>query len=264
MSQGTNLPVSNITNNPSLMDCPQPYVSFDTNYTNIINNSEDLFTHQSSPYITDIKEIKDKVLEILLNKSDIDSEEYNEENYDNPEIDELCNKIDNLNQSFKVIQEGLNQADNNLKGEIKKMNKNIDKLNDFIEFIQKIDNNNGLNEDIDDLMKKISLISSKISKNESFIEAKKQYIRERKKIQKYIYLFRKINKWNVTNLCTICLTDPVEIFLNPCGHTFCKKCINQHFNIDDITNFQAMTTHNSKTCLVCRSNVLSVKPLYFL
>ena len=33
-----------------------------------------------------------------------------------------------------------------------------------------------------------------------------------------------MNKMNTANICPLCLTNAVNIYLNPCGHTCCDSC----------------------------------------
>ena len=91
---------------------------------------------------------------------------------------------------------------------------------------------------------------------------KKKYETERKNILKYIYFLKKVNKMNVTNMCVVCMEEQVTHFINPCGHPFCKTCLEKHLDVEDIDNID--TIHNDKKCPVCRKYVLNINPLYFL
>lgn len=55
-----------------------------------------------------------------------------------------------------------------------------------------------------------------------------------------------IKNVQVGPVCPICLNNSVNIFCDPCGHSFCKKCM-----------------QSAMYCYVCRSRVNQLKSLYF-
>lgn len=264
--QDTYLNFGNATHDsPHGQICPGPFIPNDTiNYSGI-TTPEDLFINNPKLFnSSSIKEIKEKVLEIFLKKSDFEDKEYDELNYENEEIDNFVTKIDSYNIEFKRVQSELEKADGKLKGEIKIMNDNLKKLDHFIDFVDKLGTNID-EEDKEALVSQINKISEKLSKPEQFIQAKKSYVEQRKKLLKYIYLFRKVNKWNVANMCGICLENPVDHFIDPCGHTFCKGCIKEQFKVDEIDEIRIYSHRNNLKCPVCRQGpVNTAKPLYFL
>ena len=85
---------------------------------------------------------------------------------------------------------------------------------------------------------------------ESFnIKAKYTYSEARGKYTEYLTELFKLNHLNVGNKCSICLTNIVDTFYNPCGHTICASCDKPDIH---------------KKCHICRANVHSVKKLYFI
>ena len=56
-------------------------------------------------------------------------------------------------------------------------------------------------------------LSQKILKNEKIKEIKKEYVQQRKEIEKYIYLIKKLNNFNQCNICPVCFTKTVDHFL---------------------------------------------------
>ena len=49
-------------------------------------------------------------------------------------------------------------------------------------------------------------------------------------------------------LCNICFAERVNIVINPCGHLFCLKCVDNN-------------THTN--CFICRNKIDSVTKIYF-
>tara|TARA_Y100001935_G_scaffold255246_1_gene267302 strand:- start:1930 stop:2829 length:900 start_codon:yes stop_codon:yes gene_type:complete len=249
----------NITSNT--VPYPIPFSSLNTyshhcpadNITQMYDNIEPL-------YVSEVKDMKNNIIDILNHRSDFKEEEFDDEKYENKEIDELYEKIRIINYEFKIYQEKLHTAEVNLKNEIDRLNSNIKKLENFIKFLESLSSIDY--DDIKVIIKNINDLSTKLSNIESFKKAKKEYATERKNILKYIYLLRKVNKMNVTNMCVVCMDNPVSHFINPCGHTFCSKCIENHLEMEDITNNDSIP--NDKKCPVCRKYVNNVNPLYFL
>jgi hypothetical protein len=50
-------------------------------------------------------------------------------------------------------------------------------------------------------------------------------------------------------VCTICMSEQVNEYIDPCGHTFCSECLHRARRIG--------------TCPTCRTRVLNVRKLFF-
>lgn len=255
INQETNY-TTNYTTNP----IPFSSLSIGHNHHCPVDNISQMYDNIEPLYISEIKDMKNNILDILNHRSDFKDEEYDEDKYENKEIDELYEKINSIHKEFQVFQERLFISEENLKNEIKTLDSNIKKLEDFIKFLESLSSIDYA--DIKVIIKNINDLSSKLSNIESFKKAKKDYATERKNIQKYIYFLRKVNKLNVTNMCVVCMETPVTHFINPCGHTFCKKCLENHLEMEDINNTDSIA--NDKKCPVCRKYVNNINPLYFL
>ncbi len=249
-------------NNTSDLPNPLPFSSLNTenSYHCPADNISELYDNIEPLYISDVKSMKSNIRDILSKRSDFKDEDYDDEKYENKEIDELYEKIKGMNEEFKTLQDTLYKSEENLNFEIDKLKSNEMKLNNFITFLESLSSLEY--SEIKPVIDNINILSTKLSNLESFKKAKKDYATERKNILKYIYLLRKVNKMNVTNICVVCMDDQVTHFITPCGHTFCKKCLETHLEIDDINNTD--TISNDKKCPVCRKYVLNVSPLYFL
>ena len=95
-----------------------------------------LYDNVEPLYITEIKDIKKSVLDILHKKTNFEDEEFDEEKYNHKEIDNLYTKMKDITIELKGLQENLNNAEENLNNEIKKMNENIGKIDNFIVFLE--------------------------------------------------------------------------------------------------------------------------------
>ena len=238
---------------------PNPYSSNIGNYCPI-NDISQLYDNVEPLYVTEIKDIKKSVLDILYNKTNFEDEEFDEKKYSHSEIDTLYTKIKDITVEIKGLQVNLNNAEENLNEEIKKMNENIGKIDNFIKFLESLSSLD--HENIKEIISNITKLATKLSNIESFKKAKKEYATERRNILKYIYFLRKVNKMNVTNMCVVCMDEPVSHFLDPCGHTFCKTCLQKSLEVDSFVNENE--NYINKNCPVCRKYVNKVRPLYFL
>jgi hypothetical protein len=61
-------------------------------------------------------------------------------------------------------------------------------------------------------------------------------------------LFSTVQSCSHYRACSICLTREVDAFLIPCGHTFCKHCLQQA----------------TKVCFICRRPFINASPLFML
>ena len=87
-------------------------------------------------------------------------------------------------------------------------------------------------------------------KNEKLTEAKEKYIKKRKELNSCIYFVQRLNQWNTSNMCSMCFTERVDVFCNPCGHTACSKCMEKYTEYD-------------RPCPLCRKQVRSIHKLFF-
>jgi len=175
-------------------------------------------------------------------------------NYEPVELDESTKvKLNEKKEYFKkIISEYKEVQEKYIKIEEeylkeKRINQNnIDKINNFLKFINKIDIDEGdlnkLEEDFINIINKINNRDVLNKKLNDFNIIKKQY-------QYYYDIIKIINNFNVTNTCSICFESLVDSYLNPCGHTGCKKCMERSLN---------------SGCPLCRKHISSVNKIYYI
>tara|TARA_Y100000389_G_C17458916_1_gene520180 strand:- start:1085 stop:1897 length:813 start_codon:yes stop_codon:yes gene_type:complete len=233
-----------------------------------LNNSENILIQEKEmdENITKLTSLKKEVLDILNGQTGLNDSENDHLNYENKEMDDIISKLRTFSEEFKNIQDDLVKADEDLKIEMDKAKQNIKKLDSSVKFFKDISDSE--NEKVKEIITLVNSLHDEVSNNEELKNAKENYIKQRKKLKKHIYLIKEISNWNKSSAtCTICLNGTVDHFINPCGHTFCKTClietINRH-NIVEITedNLYNMRRDESN-CPLCRENIISVKPLFF-
>ena len=76
-------------------------------------------------------------------------------------------------------------------------------------------------------------------------------------MMKYLDIIKYLNKTNLGNTCSICLTNNVDIYFNPCGHTICNECYKKQV---ETSNSQDM----ENKCVFCRETIFNTNKLYYI
>jgi len=172
--------------------------------------------------------------------------------YQNKEIDEIISKLDEFSDEFIQLQDELDELHIKYNQEFKVTQGNITKLDSTIHYMKSLNEEYDKDETIKEIMDKMNSYSVKINENDKLKETKKNYIEKRKEINKHLHLMQKINKWNHSAICPICITNKIDSYCNPCGHTSCKECLEKNANLN----------HNK--CPICREYVMDIRKLYFI
>ena len=243
--------------------------------SNVIPNSEDLFNNSNKiKSIIEIKVLRDCIYDILNKTTSFEDEEYNDVDFKDEKIEGIIKDINNYIKQFEKIQEEIYEIDKELKKEIESINKNINKLDNIIQFLLNLDikgsDNNEEDKDMKNMVESIKIVSKKISKTENFNELKKKYVAKRKELNKYIHLLKNINKLNISNRCPICMDSILDNYLDPCGHTMCKSCIersikrhNNHLTDNIQLDIYSIRDHHTP-CPICRKLITNIRPLFIL
>ena len=110
-----------------------------------------------------------------------------------------------------------------------------------------------LDDSVKDIIEKLNNYSRKIGENDKLKAVKTEYTDKRKELNSYLYFIQKLNKWNVGAMCPICISENIDSYCNPCGHTACKKCLDR--NGENNTN---------NKCPICREYIMDIRKLYFI
>ena len=210
-----------------------------------IDNNISYCNEEDNSIITDAINIRNNILN-LLNDSSI--EEENEETDEN--LDKLKELYDKFIYEFKEKQNIYYDNKIIYEKEINNCKSNMKKLDLIIQFIRELDKDCN-DQNTEELLNNLKKLSEKIEKDKNVIEAKKEYVKSRKNVQKSLNLIKKLNIVNISNACPLCLTNSVNVYLNPCGHTCCEDCYEKVKN-----------NHNNK-CFICRDYIINKKPIYF-
>lgn len=248
------------------------------NLTVSMNNSsniDDLFTRNKThddKNVIRILELKGEILSLINGNDDFDllEDEKNmiDKERDMPslitEIDELNTKIQTYLEKFIKIQKELCKCNDDYQNEVIKLKKNISTTDTMIDFIQKLPDEHKDKENIKIIIDQMNILSKNILDNEKIKEIRKKYIEKRKEAERLITFIKKLNNMNQTNICPLCFTNTVDHFVDPCGHTFCKECIQNHLRNGENNDLYEIGMARDSQCCFCRERINIVRPLYFL
>ena len=198
-------------------------------------------------------QIRENLINILNDKDilPIDDPDFKDE-----EIDDIVSKLKGFTKNFDTLQKDLDEAHEKYEDASKTTQGNIQKINNSIQLIKtcskEYDSDSSTKNIIDSLKDYIKTINE----NDKLSVIKEEYIQKRKLLNKHIYLINTINSYNTSAICPICITDKIDSYCNPCGHTACRKCLDKSSNIVNNVN------HNK--CPICREHVMDIRKLYFI
>lgn len=198
-------------------------------------------------------QIRENLINILNDKDilPIDDPDFKDE-----EIDDIVSKLKGFTKNFDTLQKDLDEAHEKYEDASKTTQGNIQKINNSIQLIKtcskEYDSDSSTKNIIDSLKDYIKTINE----NDKLSVIKEEYIQKRKLLNKHIYLINTINSYNTSAICPICITDKIDSYCNPCGHTACRKCLDKSSNIINNVN------HNK--CPICREHIMDIRKLYFI
>ena len=162
-------------------------------------------------------------------------------------LKEFNNAYEDLKKSFHKIQNEFIEIDNTLITECKKTTEQIKNLENMINFTSKLDKNYKEDKIMEEIIERINLLATKIENNNDLESAKKEYIKKRIEINKYLDMIKSLNNLNISNICPLCLTNKIEVYINPCGHCSCTECK------DRLLQYEGSC--NDAKCFICRKNI---------
>ena len=209
-------------------------------------------------------EMKESLIQIVNGKHHEISMEKESENHQ--EMIDLVKTYKKHMSLFSKIQDELVVIDIEFQKEIHEVEKRIKQMDTMISFMKQ---NEQIEADspeklVQTIIENMNTLSSKIVENDTIKKIKQKYSEKKKELQPYLRLIGEINLWNHSNICPLCLTNPVDHYINPCGHTYCKECLETQLKEDTIQEINKSYNRNNHTCSFCRKTIQSINKLYFL
>lgn len=237
------------------------------------SNIDDLFQVKSKDVnVIKMLELKGEILSLIdgTDEFELTEEEINELN-NVKESDELKKEIDDFISNikkyinrFNKVQLDLYKANDDFQKEVHLLRKNISTTESMVEFIKKIPDEQKDQENIKNIIEQMNILSKTIMDNKKIKEIRENYLEKRKESEKMIQFIKKLNNLNQTNICSLCFSNTVDHFLDPCGHTFCKDCIKAHLRRNQEIDLYEVGRNDNSQCCFCRERIKTVRQLYFL
>ena len=245
----------NLMNNQliDLLNNDIPYTI--TNYLNKLKSDETEV--QKDKVTTDETEVqKDKVTTdetevVTINKLD----KYNVENIlnqlnDYEKINFFESVLKELSKTIQMKTCNLLQHQNKLLGSIKSCNDDIkilESLNSYTENI--INKDKDIKTKYENITKQITELGTNIYNSNTIKHIKNDYLFHKYGFDLYQNLIR---KFNIGSLCPLCMNNKCDTCCYPCGHTYCKECLEINENKHS----------NNKSCAICRTEIIKQFKIY--
>jgi hypothetical protein len=242
----------------------------------MMNNSTniDQLFYQKNEDINVVKmlELRGEILSLIEGKDEFDCTEKEKEEIQEKggkedlkkEITDFMDKIQKYIEEFNKLQKELEKYNETFQKEARVLYKNVSTTDTMIEFIKKIPDDQKDQENMKQIIEQMNILSKSIMNNQKMKEIRKDYIEKRKESEKMIQVIKKLNNLNHVNLCPLCFTNPVDHFADPCGHTFCKECIQRHLRKNQELDLYEIGRNDGSQCCFCREHIKTVRQLYFL
>ena len=231
-------------------------INYSTNipgFNNIIPNPIQSIPLKHEPTLN----IRSHLLEII-NRNE-DSVFIDNENFKDKDIDEILEKIEKKIPKIMELQNELDILYKEYLNQYESCSKDVRTIEQSMKFLKDIEGNYDKCEEAKTIIDSMNKYTASMLKNEKLTDAKEKYIKKRKELNSCIYFVQKLNQWNTSNMCSMCFTERVDVFCNPCGHTGCRKCFEKNRNHSNVNNL-----NNNNKCPFCREYIIDLKSLYFI
>jgi len=215
-------------------------------YASVDNSMNDLFFNSKIPQISNT--ITDNLLKVKKDLIDY---------LDDDILTIQDTKCSISNDIKKFIHKGKSLRDELIASEKKYeenreiVKNNLNKINAFLEFVNKLNNIPGENSKL--IETSVNTLLEDVNEKDYIESLKNEYISSKKNYMSFLNELLHVNQINIGNKCGICFINIVSNYYNPCGHTICESC--DKFDMND---------SNNNRCPICRSNVNERRKLFFI
>jgi hypothetical protein len=248
------------------------FASVQPSMMNNTNIDQLFFKKEEDLNIVKMLELKGEILSLLDGRDEFDLLEDEKKELESVsadkniklEIKEMKDKIKEYIEKFNKIQKELYICNDNYQKEVNILRKNIMTTESMIEFIKKVPDDQKNQENVKNIIDEMNILSKSILNNDKMKKIRKDYVEKRKEAEYLIEFIKQLNNLNQTNLCSVCFSNTVDHFMEPCGHTICKECVTNHLRRNNELDLYEIGRNDGAQCCFCRERIRSIRPLYFL
>ena len=163
------------------------------------------------------------------------------------------NRMDSFKEKLEKISKEYKSLELNLKSSFEKSKILERKVSDFTEFINEFQESN---KDKDCVSFKEALYEFTVLYNDdnNLRENISKFIDKREELTQLLDISRTGQQILPVPTCPLCLSNPLDSFIDPCGHTGCRECLVRSIQSNNI----------NMNCALCRKAIHSIKPLFIL
>ena len=172
------------------------------------------------------------------------------------DVKKLIENSSNVISKYKSEQKNMIEYEKLYQIELNNTNNSIKSLESYSNIAKKLENeyvnSSDSKQNINVILDNINEIVEKMRDNTRLNQAKQNFFNSRKKMLSYIQFVKFINKDNLGSTCSLCFSNQVNHYINPCGHTICGSCKD---NLD---------VKSYDSCVFCRKQIISINNLYYI
>ena len=183
------------------------------------------------------------------------NKEEKEEKKENLIGKELISEFDNFMKYFDLKQKELLKIEKKFFEEIKQNKEDVKQINQLIEYFSILKDKYNDSDENKNTHENMLKFANDILNNSKVESIKEEFIIRKREMLQYLDVIKYLNKCNIGNTCSLCLTNNVTYYFSPCGHTCCEDCLK---TIKDQSTFQDIK------CAFCRKNIYDTKKLYYI
>ena len=219
--------------------------------TNPSSRVEELSSYNLNKNSKEVINIYNSLLNVaLINEIYEPSEEDNEIKN---KFTDLLNTYKDFKNDIQKEKQKLLDSEKEFKISYEKIQKDLDKISDFKDFIIKLDEKH---KDFipDKLNDSLTEIIKKINDNNDHLEKKQKLVKQTFIYNSYLDVVKEFNSLNNGSTCNLCLGKQVNTYMEPCGHTACSDCIEE---------LKRRNNEYRINCFICRKEVYKFHKIYF-
>ena len=195
----------------------------------------------------------DEINEDIKKKGNHRTKEQEQEHDKQHDHTSIINSIDNVRIKITKVHREYLSTERRLVNAFNQNKEFNNKVSDFSDFLE------GYNEkeyNIEELNTQLLDLINKNNDDNNLRTLISDFVEKRNEFTKLLRVTRVIQELQTTPCCPMCLTAPLDSFVNPCGHTGCKDCL--------IRSIQNNNSNMNLNCPICRKSISCINPLYMI
>jgi len=190
----------------------------------------------------------------INNLSEDDSDQTFDDKYKGMSVSilEFLKEMDDCRKKLTELEDKIEKAN-------KENSKDIELIQTFMNFLVNVKNSTSDTDEIisDQFTDEMVVVCDKIKEKNSLKDVRKEYDAQQKEYTRFLKVLLLVNNMNTGNLCSICISQTVTSYYNPCGHTTCDECKRR------LIEYAGETSITGCRCPICRVDIHGSEKIFF-